>query len=440
MVDTPTANAPSAPRRNWQYFLQGKIASLFFLGFGAGLPFPLVYSTLSAWLQEAGLSTSAISTFAWIGFAYAFKFIWSPIVDATRIPILCRLLGRRRGWLFAAQLGVCLSLLLLAQMDPSQTLAAFAAVALMVALLSATQDIVLDAYRVEIGGEHMQAELAASYQYGYRLAIVVSGAGALYLAEYGSWSISYSVMAACMSVGMIATLMSKEPEVLQPPQFQFDGSMGERIGKWMMVAVVGPFVDFFKRYGKFAVMLLSLMAMYRISDYVLGILANPFYLIIGFTKTEIANIAKLYGLWIALFGIGAGGWAVIKFGVIRCLILATVLIATTNLFFALLVVTGPNLWVLALTISFDNFAQGFSGTVFIAYLSSLTNIQFTATQYALFSSVSVFVGKFAAGYSGNVQETIGWFGFFVYAAAVGIPAIILSIVVARNHKEHSSGG
>ncbi len=390
---------------------------------------------MSAWLQEAGLSTSTISTFAWIGFAYSFKFIWSPIVDATRIPILCRWLGRRRGWLFAAQLGVGLSLLLLAQIDPSQTLATFTTIALMVALLSATQDIVLDAYRVEIGGDDMQAELAASYQYGYRLAIVVSGAGALYLAEYGSWSISYSVMAACMSVGMIATLLSKEPDTLQPSQFQFTGSVPDRIGKWLMAAVVGPFGDFFRRYGVFAATLLGLMAMYRISDYVLGILANPFYLIVGFSKTDIANVAKLYGLWVALFGIGAGGWAVIRFGVLRCLVLATVLIATTNLFFALLVLTGPNIWALALTISFDNFAQGFSGTVFIAYLSSLTNIQFTATQYALFSSLSTFVGKFAAGYSGNVQEWIGWLGFFIYAAALGIPAIILSVLVSRNHRQ-----
>lgn len=426
------------PARDWRYLLQGRVASLFFLGFSAGLPFPLVYATLSAWLQEAGLSTSTISTFAWIGFAYSFKFIWSPIVDATQIPVLCRLLGRRRGWLFASQLGVSLTLLLLAQMDPSKTLGIFAAIAVAVALLSATQDIVLDAYRVEIGGEEMQAELAASYQYGYRTAIVVSGAGALYLAEFGSWSISYTVMAACMSVGLIATLLSKEPDVLQPPQYHFSGSIPEKIGKWTMAALVGPFVDFFKRYGAFAATLLALMAMYRISDYVLGILANPFYLIIGFTKTQIANVAKLYGLWVALFGIGAGGWAVVKFGVRRCLILATVLIATTNLFFALLAVTGPDIWVLGITISFDNFAQGFSGTVFIAYLSSLTNIKFTATQYALFSSLSVFVGKFAAGFSGNVQESIGWLGFFIYAAALGIPAIILSIVVARNHKKNSA--
>jgi PAT family beta-lactamase induction signal transducer AmpG len=180
--------------------------------------------------------------------------------------------------------------------------------------------------------------------------------------------------------------------------------------------------------------MLLFMAVFRISDYVLGILANPFYLYVGFTKSQIASVAKLYGLWVALFGIGAGGWAILKFGLSRCLVSATILIASTNLFFAVLVLTGPDLWMLAVTISFDNFAQGFAGTIFIAYLSSLTNISFTATQYALFSSLSTFIGKLVAGYSGEVQELIGWFGFFIYASATGIPSIILSVIVVRHFR------
>ena len=210
--------------------------------------------------------------------------------------------------------------------------------------------------------------------------------------------------------------------------------MVQKISKWLAAGVVGPVTDFFKRYGRFAAVVLLFMAVFRISDYVLGVLANPFYLYIGFTKSQIGSIAKLYGLWVALFGIGAGGWAVLKFGISRCLISATILIASTNLFFAVLVLTGPDLWMLAVTISFDNFAQGFAGTVFIAYLSSLTNMSFTATQYALFSSLSTFIGKLSAGFSGNVQEAIGWFWFFVYAAALGIPSIILSIVVVRHYR------
>ena len=415
----------------WRYYLQSRVVVIFFLGFSAGLPFLLVYSTLTAWLQESGLATSKISMFAWLGFAYSFKFVWSPIVDAASIPLLTRWLGRRRAWLFVTQLGLALALFSLAQLDPAASLPVFAAVAGGVAFLSATQDIVLDAYRVESAETEMQGMLAAAYQYGYRVAVVVSGAGALYIAEFGSWRLSYTVMGACMGVGFVTTLLCKEPEVNASPAYHFNGSWYEITGKWFLAAVVGPFTDFFRRYGKFALTLLVFLSVFRISDYVLGILANPFYLVIGFTKTEIANVAKVYGLWVSFVGIALGGWSVLKFGLLRSVVLATVLIASTNLFFAWMAVTGAKLWMLAVTISADNIASGFSGTVFIAYLSSLTNISFTATQYALFSSMSTFIGKLTAGYSGQVQEWIGWFGFFLYAAALGIPAIILSLIVAR---------
>jgi PAT family beta-lactamase induction signal transducer AmpG len=196
-------------------------------------------------------------------------------------------------------------------------------------------------------------------------------------------------------------------------------------------------MDFFGRYGRYAITLLAFIALFRISDYVLGILATPFYLDIGFSKAEIASVAKIYGLWVSLLGTAAGAWAILRFGLARCIVLATVLIASTNLFFAVLSLTGANLAMLTVTISADNFTMGFAGTVFIAYLSSLTNIAFTATQYALFSSASTFFGKLTAGYSGNVQEAIGWTGFFLYAAALGLPAIILSVVVANRHARHT---
>ena len=413
----------------WRYYLQDKILALFFLGFSGGLPFPLVYATLTAWLNEAGLQKSTISTFAWVGFAYAFKFLWSPLVDRLSLPLLTRLLGRRRAWLLFAQIAIGLGLFMLAGVDPAAATGAFAAVAVGVAISSATQDMAIDAYRIECADQEMQAPLAAAYQYGYRVAIIVGGAGALYIAEFGSWQIAYQSMAACMLLGLATTLFIKEPPV--PEGAQSGRIFEEGFAKWFGAAGVGPFVDFFKRYGSFALLLLSFIALDRISDYVLGILANPFYLDVGFSKAEIASIAKLYGLWIALFGIAGGGWSVIRFGLARSLIAATTLIATTNLFFAGLAYTGPDLWALAVTISFDNFAQGFSGTVFIAYLSSLTNIKFTATQYALFSSLSVFFGKLLAGWSGDVQEAVGYVGFFFYAAATGVPAIILAFVVLR---------
>ena len=417
--------------RGWRFYLQEKLLVLFFLGFSAGLPFPLVYATLTAWLNEAGLEKSTISTFAWLGFAYAFKFLWSPLVDRLSLPFLTRWLGRRRAWLLLSQVSIAASLVVLSGIDPALATGAFALVAVAVAFSSATQDLALDAYRIECASSEMQAPLAAAYQYGYRVAIIVGGAGALYIAEFGSWALAYQSMAGCMLVGLATTLLCREPPM--PESVRPGGRIFEQgFVRWFVESVVGPFLDFFQRYGSFAMTMLAFIAVFRISDYVLGILANPFYLDVGFSKAEIASVAKLYGLWIALFGIGAGGWAVIRFGQAKCLITAATLIATTNLFFAALAYTGPDLWALAVTISFDNFAQGFAGTVFIAYLSSLTNVSFTATQYALFSSLSVFFGKLVAGFSGDVQELVGYVWFFVYAAAVGIPSIILSIIVVRH--------
>jgi MFS transporter, PAT family, beta-lactamase induction signal transducer AmpG len=431
-----SSSLPAEPvegARAWRYYLQRKVLVIFFLGFSAGLPFPLVLSTLTAWLQDAGLETSTISKFAWLGFAYSFKFVWSPLVDVLRVPFLTGWLGRRRAWLFLSQIGIAVSLLVMAGVEPSAALGAFTAVAIAVALFSATQDIVLDAYRIEVAGSEMQGVLAAAYQYGYRIAIIVSGAGALYIAQFGSWEMSYRAMAACMAVGVLTTLFCHEPLVSRAIEREFTGSRAERAFKWFGSSIAGPFTEFFKRFGHWAIVLLLFITVFRISDYVLGILANPFYLVIGFTKAEIASVAKLYGLWVSLAGIGIGGWAILRFGIPRCVVAATVLIASTNLFFASLALIGPNLGMLTVTISADNFAMGFAGTVFIAYLSSLTSPLFTATQYALFSSISSFVGKLIAGFSGNVQEAVGWFGFFIYAAALGVPAIVLAIIVARHH-------
>ena len=294
----------------------------------------------------------------------------------------------------------------------------------------------IDAYRIEIAPQDMQPVLAAAYQYGYRISMIIGGAIALYIADFVTWEFAYKCMAACMTIGIATTILCREPPV--PESAREDGHIFEDgFVRWFAKAIVGPFTDFFKRYGVFALTMLAFIGLYRISDYVLGILANPFYLDLGFTKSEVASVAKLYGLWVALFGIAGGGWAVVKFGQSRSLIAAATLIATTNLFFAGLTYTGPSLMALIVTISFDNFAQGFSGTVFIAYLSSLTNVSFTATQYALFSALSVFFGKLLAGFSGNVQEAIGWTGFFVYAAATGVPSIILAVIVVRHTPEEN---
>ncbi|MEE4175045.1 MAG: AmpG family muropeptide MFS transporter [Xanthomonadales bacterium] len=432
MVNAPDTEAPPESP-GWRYYLQRKIIVIFFLGVSSGLPFPLVYSTLSAWLEEAGVERSTISTFAWLGFAYSLKFIWAPIVDNTRVPLLCRWLGRRRGWMLTAQLSIGAALLIMAGVDPAQHIEAFALIAFAVAFSSATQDIVIDAYRIESAEDRMQGVLAAAYQYGYRISLLVSMAGALYLAEFSGWATTYKVMAGCMIVGILTTLACREPPNNRGDAVTLSGPLGARIAHWLQHAVVDPFLDFYRRFGKALFLILLFVSFYRMSDYVLGILANPFYLDIGYSKSTIATVAKVYGAWVTILGVGLGGWAVVRFGVARCLVIATTLIASTNLFFAVNALVGAEAWMLAVTISADNIAQGFGGTVLIAYLSSLTNRDFTATQYALLSSFMALLPKFLAGFSGNVQESTGWLGFFLYAAAMGVPAIVLAFVVARKH-------
>lgn len=417
----------------WRYYLQEKVLVIFFLGFSAGLPFALVYSTLTAWLETAAIERSTISTFAWLGFAYSFKFLWAPIVDATSLPILTRWLGRRRGWMLLAQICIGIALFSLSSINPATDIQAFAIIAFCVAFSSATQDIVVDAYRIECAESRMQGVLAAAYQYGYRIALIFSMGGALIMSDYMPWSTTYQIMALMMGIGVVTTLLCSEPETVAAFSAPSDASVSEKMSKWFIHSVIDPLADFARRFGPFAAVLIVFISLYRISDYVLGILANPFYIDIGYTGTQIGLIAKTYGAWVTIFGIGFGGWAVLKLGVARCLVTATVLIASTNLFFAAMVIVGPEPWMLAVTITADNIAQGFGGTVLIAYLSSLVNANFTATQYALLSSIMSLFPKLVAGYAGEVQELVGWLGFFLYAAALGVPAIFLASYISRRH-------
>lgn len=435
MVSTDVEPVVAVAKPGWRYYLQEKVLVLFFLGFSAGLPFPLVYATLTAWLEEAGLARHTISTFAWLGFAYSFKFIWSPLVDSLRLPLLGRWLGQRRSWLLLAQFSVGAGLVAMANTDPALATPLFVVFSIVVAFSSATQDVALDAYRIEIAGSDLQPVLAASYQYGYRVAMLMGVAGALYIAEFGSWTVAYQTMAMAMGVGVAATLWAREPDVERKPRYGAADSVLRKMSRWFFSSVAGPFRDFFERFGAAGWILLAFIAVYSISDRILGILANPFYLDIGFTKVQIANIAKLYGLIPSLIGISAGAWMAIRMGLSRCLFIAAFLIASTNLFFAVLSLAGPQPWLLAVTITADNLAQSIAGTILIAYLASLTSASFTATQYALFSSLMTFFGKLIAGYSGEVQEAIGWTGFFIYAAATGIPAIILALYIGMHEQQ-----
>ncbi len=417
----------------WRYYLQKQVLVIFLFGFSAGLPFALVYSTLTAWLETASIDRSTISTFAWLGFAYSFKFVWAPIIDSTRVPVLTGWLGRRRAWMLVAQCSIALALFILSGVDPAENIRLFAIVAFAVAFSAATQDIIVDAYRIECAETRMQGVLAACYQYGYRVALIFSMGGALILSDHLSWDVVYKIMAVMMIVGLLATLWADEPESRVEQFTSSADSFLKRWAAWFSYAVAEPFGDFLKRFGRFAFVLIVFVSLYRISDYVLGILANPFYIDIGYSGTQIGLIAKTYGVWVTIVGIALGAWAIVRAGVARCLVTATVLIAATNLFFAVMVIVGPEEWMLAVTITADNIAQGFSGTVLIAYLSSLVNAKFTATQYALLSSIMSLFPKFVAGYAGNVQEITGWLGFFLYATALGVPAILLAIYISKRH-------
>ncbi len=429
----------SATDTGWRYYLQRPVLVIFFLGFSGGLPFPLVYSTLTYWLAEADIVRSTISSFAWLGLAYSLKFLWSPLVDAVRLPVLSRVLGHRRSWLLLSQLCLVVGLSAMAGIDPAEDIGLFALIAVAVAFSSATQDIVIDAFRIESAEQKLQGVMAASYQYGYRVAVILGTAGALFIAEAQSWTVAYQVMAVSMGVGLVTTLLCSEPVSRRPLSERLGGSVVNQAGQWIFIAVVEPLVDFVRRYRGWGLVFLAFIATFYISDRVLGIMAMPFYEDIGYTKPQVATIAKVYGLWVSIIGAAAGAIAVVRFGLARCVVAASVFIVSTNLFFATIAVSGPLLSLLTLTISFDNFALGFGSTVMIAYMSSLVNMDFSATQYALLSSINTFFGKLLAGFSGDVQLAIGWLNFFFYAAATGVPTIVLSIFIARHLRREEAG-
>ncbi len=413
-----------------------RVLGMLFLGFSAGLPFLLVFSTLSAWLRDEGVSLAVIGFFGWIGMTYSIKVFWAPVVDHIRLPRFLGRLGRRRSWILLAQLGIVSGLVGMALSDPSVNLHAIIAFAFLVAFSSATQDIALDAYRIEAVETELQGNMATTYQLGYRLALLVAGGGALFIADFWNWSAAYFSMAACMMVGVITIFIIREPQVGQEtlqnaPQ---EEALGKRITHWFYRSVVAPFHDFFQRYGWTALTILLLIGLYRLPDLAMGIMANPFYLDLGFTKTEIAQIVKVYGFVMTVLGATIGGLAVVRFGIAAPLLLGAILISASNLLFAWLAIKGADTNFLVLTISADNLSSGIAGSVFIAYLSSLTNTAYTATQYALFSSLMTLPGKFLSGFSGLVVESQGFAIFFTLTAFLGLPAILLVIYLIKKTK------
>ncbi len=428
-----------------------RVRTMVFLGFSAGLPYLLVFSTLTAWLRDEEISRSAIGFFAWVGMIYSVKVFWAPIVDRVKLPFLQLLLGQRRSWILLAQLGIGLGLWGMTVAGP-ESLLMLSIVALIVAFSSATQDIAIDAFRIESAESTVQGAMSAAYILGYRVALLVAGAGALYLAEYFDWATAYQLMASLMMVGIVTILLVAEPskagsasaasEGIQSDT-ELEGAASNTRGKnglqRFIVSYWDPVRDFFHTHGRFAVFLLLLIGCYRLSDIAMGIMANPFYLDLGYSKIEIANIAKVFGFAMSITGSALGGILVLKWGILKPLLLGAVLVAATNLLFAVLALIEPDLIHLAIVISADNLSGGLAATAFIAYLSSLTNTAYTATQYALFSSLMTLPGKFLSGFSGMIVDASGYVVFFTSAALVGLPAIMLVSILIRREAIRFNG-
>ncbi|UJP04481.1 MAG: MFS transporter [Nitrosomonas sp.] len=431
-----------------------RVLGMLSLGFSAGLPLLLIMGTLSFWLREAGIDRTTIGHLSWIGLAYSFKWLWSPLVDRLPLPLLTRWLGRRRAWLLLSQIVIACALIGMAVSDPAVDLPVLVLFALAVAFASATQDIALDAYRIEAVAVELQGAMAATYQAGYRVAMILASAGVLWLAatadtavdvyDHAPWRFAYLVMAGSMVVGIVTTLIIREPDV----PYSRTISENERIARqvlesrcfparieallvWLYVALIAPFRDFIVRHGRQALLILGLIAIYRISDVVMGVMSNPFYVDMGYSKEEVAAISKVYGVIMTILGAAIGGVLTVKMGIMRTLFLGAVLSAATNLLFVWLAGRGHDVNGLIFTISADNLSAGIASSAFIAYLSGLTNAAYSATQYALFSSVMLLLPKFIAGFSGQFVDAFGYENFFIATALLGMPVLVLVWLAGR---------
>ena len=581
MSAAPSPNSSATPARSWRAawlsYTHPAALRMAFLGFAAGLPFLLLFGTLSFWLREAGIDKTTIGHLSWVGLLFAFKWVWAPLVDKVRLPLLGRL-GQRRSWLLLAQGLAIAALIGMALNDPQKRLSMTVYLALALAFASATQDIALDAFRIESAPTAEQGTLAATYQAGYRLAMIWAGAGALWLAaraetqpaaaqlactlqegfwqlwqsqpanpaahtgalasaagaastaavsapplvyDASVWRFAYLVMAASMGVGVLTVLLSPEPakrdeaknhaayqallahtsstgvpvwgmaafisfalavalmlagaagaawlqaltatvgapsawmagfaalatalalRPLSPRWRPAAGSASQRALAWTQASFVAPFADFLRRYGWHAVVILALIAVYRISDIVMGVMAGPFYVDMHFSKTEVASVTKIYGVAMTVAGAFVGGALTTRFGVLRMMMAGAILSALTNLLFAWLwgwgAGAGPdlacrNVWGLTLVVSADNFASGLASAAFIAYLSGLTSTQYSATQYALLSSMMVLLPKTIGGFSGEFVDAYGWDSFFTATAILGLPVLLLIALAARSQR------
>jgi PAT family beta-lactamase induction signal transducer AmpG len=382
------------------------------LGFGCGLPFILAGSTLGIWLRRSGYDLAVIGYLSWATLFYTLKFLWAPWLDRHPSPWLARM-GLRRGWLLSAQLAVAAALLLVAWLGPEAGPVALAFAVAMLTFAGATQDVVVDAYRIESAPLEAQGALAAAYTLGYRLALLSGGAGALYVAAAAGWPQAYGTMAALMALPVAATLLAREPE--RPAA----SGRGPR-------AYLQPFSAFVSERGLALVaVLIAFIGLYKLPDQVLGVVAGPFYVDMGFSDREIATVSKVYGVWIGIAGAFLGGLALPLLGLRLALVLAALAIAISNLLFLVMAAHPGALWAFVLAISGDNLAQGFGGTVLVAFLSALVDRRYSATHYALLSALANLPGKLVGGLSGQIVEATSFGLFFAASSLAAVPAILL---------------
>lgn len=412
-----------------------RIVGILFFGFSSGLPLALTASTLFAWLAEVGVDKTSIGIFAMLATPYSLKFLWAPIIDGTHFPVLGKLLGRRRGWLLATQIMLAAAIAVMALVDPLGNVLFFALVAFAIAFCSASQDIVVDAYRVERIEPSAQASAAALYSIGYRVAMLVSGAGALVLAqvfqtqmEAGfsySWQLTYLCMASLMAVGIITTLVVKEPEVSADYEAKIAarGAAKPPMREWLRENVAAPFADFMQRPGWLHILLFVIL--FRLADAYLGVMFNPFLLELGFTKAQIAEIVKVYGMFATFAGAMLGGVIVARYGMYKTLLVCGFLHMLTNMLLVGQAYLGVNQWYLALCVISENATAGMTSMAFIAYLSSLCRVNYTATQYALLSSLAAVGRTFLSSSSGAAAEWLGWPLFFLCSSLLAVPALLL---------------
>jgi len=414
--------------------MRRKFFGILLLGFASGLPYMLVFSTLTAWLRDVGISLTEIGFFAWLVLTYSLKFLWAPFVDRYSIPVF-GVFGKRRGWILFSQFMIFLSLIGMSFIDPLQNIKFLALFAFFAAFFGSIQDIAIDALRIEIGDAKEQGNLAASYQFGYRVAILVATSMALIFADVLDWAYVYQFMGFLMLIGSAGALMCHEPHNHEIAILRFDE------------ALIGATKDFFSRFGLWAAaLLLLIISTYRLTDIVMGPMAMPFYLDLGFSKTEIGALVKTIALFGSIIGFFTGGFLIKRISLFNALLFGGICVLITNLFFAFVASSEANLSLLSLIVGLDSFAAGLVGTVNIAFLTSLVSKKFTAVQYAMLTSFMMLPGKFFSGFSGILADyyisitslQTGWTYFFYTTTVMSIPALLLIILYKKTYVDNPS--